>query len=131
MNKWSDLAKKTLYLAAGAASQIAEETEKGLNKLGDKTQELLGDTQEFLEEMIERGEAEVSGANMPPKASQKVSHLRQPSAKLKRQLSALVLGDMELADRLLASAREKYPNQSEDWYWEKVIRDLERDRCNH
>jgi hypothetical protein len=37
-------------------------------------------------------------------------------------------GDRKLAKRLLDQARWKYPNQSERWYVEKVIYDLDRDR---
>lgn len=122
MEELNDFAKRAFYLAVGAASQIAEEVEKNLNELGSQAQEFFQDPQGVAEDLIERGEAEVNGANIPRNG--------QPSARLKRQLYNLVLGDMELADRLLASAREKYPNQSEDWYWEKVIRDLERDRRN-
>ncbi|NER37554.1 MAG: hypothetical protein F6J93_26925 [Oscillatoria sp. SIO1A7] len=118
----NDFAKRAFYLAVGAASQIAEEVEKNLNELGSQAQEFFQDPQRVLDDLIERGEAEVNGANIPRRD--------EPSARLKRQLYNLVLGDMELADRLLASVRERYPNQSEDWYWEKVIRDLERDRRN-
>ncbi|MDD4362751.1 MAG: hypothetical protein PHD33_00875 [Atribacterota bacterium] len=34
----------------------------------------------------------------------------------------------ETIDRLLANLKQKYPNRSEEWYLEKMIYDLERDR---
>lgn len=131
MEELNDLAKRALYLAVGAATQVAEEVEKNLNELGSRSQEFMEDPQGVLEDLIERGEAELNGANVPPNWGQQAGNRPRPSARLRRQLYGLVSGQMELADRLLASARQKYPNQSEDWYWEKVIRDLERDRRNH
>ncbi|MBE9183086.1 hypothetical protein IQ268_31620 [Oculatella sp. LEGE 06141] len=47
---------------------------------------------------------------------------------LARKLLPLVNGDMETAKRLVIQAREKNPGRSEQWCWEKVIYDLERDR---
>jgi hypothetical protein len=37
-------------------------------------------------------------------------------------------GDRERAERLVNQAKKKHPEMSEDWYWEKAIADLERDR---
>ncbi len=34
----------------------------------------------------------------------------------------------ETIDRLMKSLRERHPNRSEEWYMEKLIYDLERDR---
>jgi len=48
--------------------------------------------------------------------------------RLSRQLLSMVSGDKKTALRLLFHARKKNPHQSYDWYQEKVIRDLERDR---
>jgi hypothetical protein len=40
-----------------------------------------------------------------------------------------LLGDnRKTIDRLVDNARRKNPYQSEQWYWEKVLYDLERDR---
>jgi hypothetical protein len=47
---------------------------------------------------------------------------------LQNQLMGMVANDQELADRLVASNRRKFSGRSEDWYWEKTICDLERDR---
>jgi hypothetical protein len=40
----------------------------------------------------------------------------------------LVGGHWELAERLLNQARHDYPGESEAWYLQKVIRDIESDR---
>jgi hypothetical protein len=45
-----------------------------------------------------------------------------------RRLIRLLNGDQRTAQRLLNQARLRYPNHDENWYWEKVIFDLERDR---
>ena len=44
------------------------------------------------------------------------------------QLFRLLRGDHQVASRLVDRERERNPQQSEQWLWEKVIRDLERDR---
>ncbi len=46
----------------------------------------------------------------------------------KQRLLLLVGGYWEIAERLIQQAKDKYPGNSEQWYWEKVIADLERDR---
>jgi hypothetical protein len=48
--------------------------------------------------------------------------------KLQRQLVRLLREDRQAADRLVKSAELKHPGHSADWYVEKVIYDLSRDR---
>lgn len=52
----------------------------------------------------------------------------KPSAKLQYQLFGMVQGDWQVAKGLLNQVKSINPGHSEDWYWQKVIRDLERDR---
>ena len=47
---------------------------------------------------------------------------------LQNQLIRMVGGYRDIAERLVDIARYKYPGMPEEWYWEKAIRDLERDR---
>ncbi|HEY9703028.1 MAG TPA: hypothetical protein V6C58_11305, partial [Allocoleopsis sp.] len=47
---------------------------------------------------------------------------------LKQRLLILVGGQWPIAERLIAVAKYHYPNMSEDWYLEKVIYDIERDK---
>ncbi|BAY94784.1 hypothetical protein [Tolypothrix sp. PCC 7601] len=47
---------------------------------------------------------------------------------LQGDLLILVKGDVATAKRLLAQQRRKNPGKSDNWYLEKVIYDLERDR---
>lgn len=44
------------------------------------------------------------------------------------RLRAMLNGDVQTMTRLLERARERNPGRSEQWIWEKVIFDLERDR---
>lgn len=45
-----------------------------------------------------------------------------------KQLIAMVGGDRRTVNRLLQDLRLRHPGESETWYWEKAIFDLERDR---
>lgn len=47
---------------------------------------------------------------------------------LRQRLLRLVGGYWEIAQRLIDQAKRYYPGMSEEWYMEKVIDDLERDR---
>ncbi|MBD1822904.1 hypothetical protein H6F51_10430 [Cyanobacteria bacterium FACHB-DQ100] len=44
------------------------------------------------------------------------------------ELYRLVQGDRRTVERLIKHGRERYPDKPEQWIWEKVIADLERDR---
>ncbi|MEH1786097.1 hypothetical protein [Nostoc sp.] len=48
--------------------------------------------------------------------------------KLQKRLLILLNGDATTAERLLKQQRQKHQGQSDTWYLEKVIYDLERDR---
>lgn len=47
---------------------------------------------------------------------------------LQSDLLILLKGDVRAAKRLLRQQRQKHPGKSDNWYLEKVIYDLERDR---
>ena len=47
---------------------------------------------------------------------------------LRKTLGSMLGGDQNTINRILDSLRRSYPNQSEAWYLEKAILDLERDR---
>jgi uncharacterized membrane protein required for colicin V production len=48
--------------------------------------------------------------------------------RMKNRLVSLLSGDTAAADRLIEQAKLNYPGMPEDWYWERTIADLERDR---
>lgn len=53
---------------------------------------------------------------------------RVPDASLKNKLISLLAGDTATAERLVEQAKQDFPGMPENWYWEKTIADLERDR---
>lgn len=53
---------------------------------------------------------------------------KQPARNLQIKLLRLLNGDRHKANRLIALAKTKNPHKSLDWWVEKVIFDLERDR---
>ncbi|WP_059001220.1 hypothetical protein [Leptolyngbya sp. NIES-2104] len=50
------------------------------------------------------------------------------SSKTQYELYRLAHGDVKMIDRLLIHTRSRNPDRPEQWIWEKVICDLERDR---
>lgn len=55
-------------------------------------------------------------------------HQRQRVNALQPKLLTLLNGDRATAQRLLHHAKQMNPGRNEDWYFEKVIYDLSRDR---
>jgi hypothetical protein len=60
------------------------------------------------------------------------AHSRHSSRRVNRatrqRLMRLVNGNQAVADRLVQRVRSQNPDRSEQWWWEKAIYDLERDR---
>lgn len=69
-----------------------------------------------------------SSSRLELKSKQDPIILNQASRKLQNQLMKLLHDDRATANRLLSQVKIKNPNKSTDWYVEKVIYDLERDR---
>lgn len=61
-------------------------------------------------------------------SAKKEQKTNQEQERLRQKLLRLVGGYWEIAERLIEQAREKFPGRLEEWYWEKVIADLESDR---
>jgi len=47
---------------------------------------------------------------------------------LENKLVNLLAGDIDAAERLVTQVKQEYPGMPENWYWERAIADLERDR---
>lgn len=56
------------------------------------------------------------------------SYLHQANRSLQRKLLLLLHEDQQAAERLIQQASFRSPGKSPDWYLEKVIYDLQRDR---
>lgn len=61
-------------------------------------------------------------------ASSGTIEIDQASRRLQKKLLRLLHDDRDTANRLLSQAQRKNPNRSADWYADKVIYDLQRDR---
>lgn len=66
-----------------------------------------------------------TASHQPALSSINVAQVRRP---LQRKLLRLLNGDQKAATRLLTHTSLKYPGNTLDWYAEKAIYDLERDR---
>ena len=70
-----------------------------------------------------------SQQSLPSARSQENTiRLDQASPKLQKKLLRLLHNDLPTANRLVAQAKRKDPTRSINWYVEKAIYDLERDR---
>jgi hypothetical protein len=72
-----------------------------------------------------------AGASYPQYQQQKTNGIitiDQVNSKLRAQLLTLLHRDIPGINRLLNQAKFKYPNRTNNWYAEKVIYDLTRDR---
>ncbi|MGJ3247480.1 MAG: hypothetical protein ACFE0I_15580 [Elainellaceae cyanobacterium] len=55
-------------------------------------------------------------------------HQTRPNRQLERDLTRMMGGNRKEAERLVNYMRRQHPGQPEDWYWDKAIYDLKRDR---
>jgi hypothetical protein len=78
----------------------------------------------WAEEHLEPRSRRNRGAVNYPSGSQ----FHSASPRLQQRLVRLLHDDRAAASRLVAQAQIRYPGQSPNWYVEKVIYDLERDR---
>ena len=63
-----------------------------------------------------------------PASHESTIRIEQASRQLQKKLLRLLHDERDTANRLLSQAKLKNPNRSVNWYMEKVIYDLERDR---
>ncbi|MEA5571457.1 ABC transporter permease [Calothrix sp. UHCC 0171] len=70
------------------------------------------------------------GRIQPPNGYSSINNDEEiaPNTQLKNRLINLLSGDIEGASRLVEQAKRTYPDMPENWYWERVIADIERDR---
>ncbi|MBW4670355.1 MAG: ABC transporter permease [Cyanomargarita calcarea GSE-NOS-MK-12-04C] len=53
---------------------------------------------------------------------------KNPDPNLQTKLVKMLAGDTAQAERLIEQSRQDHPAKPENWYWERAIADLERDR---
>ncbi|MDZ8108977.1 MAG: hypothetical protein RM338_25595 [Nostoc sp. DedQUE12a] len=92
----------------------------------------------YLGQILDHLSANVNNQQTPRKTA---SHYRKPrgqvshsyrtdskNRELQQELLTLLQWDFATAKRLLKRERSRHPNNSDNWYLEKVIWDLKRDR---
>lgn len=68
-----------------------------------------------------------SFSTQPPYPTPEPEPEPEGDAHLQNRLFALV-GDTATANRLVEQLKQNHPEMSENWYWQRAIADLERDR---
>lgn len=66
--------------------------------------------------------------NVIPFPTRQTTSTRKPSPAVQQKLLRLVGDDRRIVAGLVERLRQRHPDRPEDWYWEKAIYDLERDR---
>jgi len=112
MDELEHLLQRSFFLVVGSVSLGAKEIAQGWQSW-----------QDFAQGWVEQGIRE--GESIWLEWTQ--SGPSTTAAARRQRLHDLVRGDWALAERLLYQARQSYPGQSEEWYYDKVIYDLHRD----
>lgn len=71
---------------------------------------------------------QVKSPNRESKVEEKATSPNQINPETRNRAIALANYDKTRIERLLNFVRRNHPNQSEQWYWEKILYDMERDR---
>jgi uncharacterized membrane-anchored protein len=86
----------------------------------------LGLVWRLFEEIKNQGSPKTK--RRPARRRPRARRARAANRGLEAQLLSLLQNDAQIAHRLVKHARKRHPGRSENWYWEKAISDLERDR---
>jgi hypothetical protein len=122
----SSIAKNTVSKPPKKVSQTTAKLLEliELNRLFERNNKLINP---FKAEEINIKIQQPPKAQNPPPPPKVIN--REPAPQdLQMKLIKLLHFDRAAAERLVESARAKYPDRNEKWIWEKVILDLERDR---
>ncbi len=138
MEELETLTRKTLYFLIGGATLAAEGITKAMEEWSTQAQTLVDDCVQEGEIRYSQWTQDQPGSDIPSDHSHRPDPTdgyrpapqvpRPPSEILRQRLLTLVRGDQAAADRLLLQEKQTNPGQTDRWYWEKVIYDLERDR---
>jgi hypothetical protein len=75
-----------------------------------------------------QSKATVTSPEPAAKVNEKASSPDLVNPETRNRAIAFAGYDKSRIERLLASVRSHHPNKSEQWYWEKILYDMERDR---
>lgn len=116
------------YLSKESIAKQREETRKYYRNLHNQRS-----CEQFEKPRTPYGSSFESSSLAPIQKGEKLKPLKkEPQTtvdyKTQERLYTLVRGDMKAARRLLNGVKERNPRRSNQWHWEKVIYDLERDK---
>lgn len=116
------------YYHRGIAYSRLEEMKKAIDDY-ENAVKIFGDKGDWnnYQKTLERLKKIQSSS---PKRERK-TNTNQDKERLRQKLLRMVGGYWEIAERLIEQARQNFPGMAEEWYWEKVIADLERDRRDY
>lgn len=92
--------------------------------------------------LVRRQQSPPSPRNLPPEPIElpveapfirRRRKLPQPSqsiadSELQSRLIGMLAGDRAAAERLVTRIKQNHPDMPENWYWQRAIKDVERDR---
>lgn len=113
---------------AGAIADYRQAAQIFLDRADkDNAQALLTKIQQLQQAQPQRT-SPTYPQNVVPFPSRKPHSNRKPSYAIQQKLLRLVGDDRRIVAGLVERLRQRHPDMPEDWYWEKAIYDLERDR---
>jgi hypothetical protein len=57
-----------------------------------------------------------------------ITIINQVHPETRKRAIVLAGNNMDVIERLINSVRLNHPDRSEQWYWDKILYDMERDR---
>lgn len=76
----------------------------------------------------EQPHEKVTYPTQEPKSNEKATSPDLVDPETRKRATAFAGYDKSRIERLLTTIRRSHPHQSEQWYWEKILYDMERDR---
>jgi tetratricopeptide (TPR) repeat protein len=94
----------------------------------EKTQQILNRIDQLKVIPLQTKPVNPRPARSPSRSTLSRAPVGRVSPAVQRKLLRLVGDDRKIAAGLVERLRQRHPGMPEDWYWEKAIYDLERDR---
>lgn len=121
--------KPKFYLARAQAYARIEELKRALEDY-QRAATFYSETEQWEEYRNTLEAMKKLQSSVPTGARMATSENTPAENPLKQRLRYLVGGQWAIAERLIEQAKAHWPGMPEDWYIEKVLYDLERDRPN-
>jgi len=113
---------------AGAIKDYQEAANRWFQQGETKSYAKAIDRIKTWQQELETKQLEKSQQQVESELFNNVDFMDFDSLDLQQQLLGMVGGNRLIAQRLIDIVRENYPNMPEEWYWKKVIFDLESEQ---